>query len=76
MSATVSLNGLYQFSGWIIDNINLNFKLKTGDVFLRPDARRKVKKCPYCEHPMGEMRTVERRALDLPLGTLNMIWLY
>jgi len=76
MSATVSLNGLYQFSGWIIDNIKLNFELNIGEVFLRADARRKVSKCPYCGHPMGEMRTVERQALDLPLGTINKMTIH
>jgi transposase len=50
--------------------------LQAGDVFLRPDARKKVKRCPYCEHPMGEMRTVERRVLDLPLGTLNKMTIH
>lgn len=76
MSATVSLNGLYQFPGWIIDNINLNFESNIGEVFLRADARRKVNKCPYCDHPMGEMRTVERQALDLPLGTINKMTIH
>ena len=54
MSATVSLNGLYQFSGWVVDKINLDFVLSKGDVFLRPDARKKVNKCPSCKHPMGK----------------------
>jgi len=76
MSATVSLNRLYQFPGWIIDNIKLNFESNIGEVFLRADARRKVNKCPYCDHPMGEMRTVERQALDLPLGTLNKMTIH
>jgi transposase len=71
MSAAVSLNGLYQFPSWIIDNIELNFELSIGKVFLRPDARKSVHKCPYCNHPMGEMRTIERQVLDLPLGTIK-----
>lgn len=73
MSATVSLKGLYQFSGWIVDNIDLCFKLGIGEVVLRPDARKKVNKCPCCRHPMGEMRVVERRVLDIPLGTINQM---
>jgi transposase len=73
MSATVSLNGLYQFSGWVVDNIDLDFKLSIGEVVLRPDARKKVNKCPCCGHPMGEMRVVERQVLDIPLGTINKI---
>ncbi len=76
MSATVSLKGLYQFSGWIIDNIDLNFKQNTGDVFLRKDGRKKVDNCPYCDHPMGAMRVVMRRALDLPVGTLNQMTIH
>ncbi|MFT5084365.1 MAG: hypothetical protein ACI9Y1_002420 [Lentisphaeria bacterium] len=71
MSAAVSLNGLYQFPSWIIDNIELNFELSIGKVFLRPDARESVHKCPYCNHHMGEMRTTERQVLDLPLGTIK-----
>jgi len=71
MSATVSLNGLYQFSGWVVDKINLDFKLNIGEVVLRPDARRKVNKCPRCGHPMGSMRNIERHVLDLPLGTIK-----
>ncbi len=51
MSATVSLHGLYHFSGWVIDNINLDFKLSIGEVFLRPDARKKTNKCPWCGYP-------------------------
>lgn len=43
MPATVSLHGLYQFSGWVVDNINLDFKLSIGEVFLRRDARKKSK---------------------------------
>ena len=73
MSATVSLNGLYQFPGWVVDNINLDFKLSIGEIVLRPDARRRVNKCPCCGHPMGAMRVVERQVLDLPLGTINKI---
>lgn len=73
MAATVSLNGFYQFSGWIIDRIKLNFELNSGEISLRPDRRKKVNKCPYCEFPMGEMRTVERHVLDLPLGTINKV---
>lgn len=76
MSSTVSLSGLYQFPGWIIDNIQLDFEFSIGDVFLRPDARRKVNKCPCCGHPMGEMRTVERHALDLPLGTIKQVTIH
>ncbi|WP_198263392.1 hypothetical protein [sulfur-oxidizing endosymbiont of Gigantopelta aegis] len=41
MSATASLKELYHFPGWIIDNIDLNLALGTGDVFLRQDARKK-----------------------------------
>ena len=71
MPATVSLKGLYHFPGWIIDNIKLDYKLNSGDVYLRHDARRKKLHCPYCDHPMGAMRTSERQVLDLPLGLLN-----
>ncbi|MFQ5559442.1 MAG: hypothetical protein ACE5FU_02500 [Nitrospinota bacterium] len=53
MSATVSLNGLYQFPGWIIDDIVLDFKLSKGEVVLRPDARKRSNKCSRCGHPMG-----------------------
>lgn len=76
MSATVSLKGLYHFPGWIIDNIELDYELGSGDVFLRQDARKKMLQCPYCEYPMGAMRTSERRVLDLPLGLLNNITLH
>ena len=76
MSATVSLNGLYQFPGWIVDDINLDFKLSIGEVFLRPDARKKANKCPCCGHPMGEMRVVDRHVLDIPLGTINKMIIY
>ena len=76
MSATVSLNGLYQFSGWIVDKINLDFLLSIGEVFLRPDGRKKGNKCPCCGHPMGEMRVVDRRVLDIPLGTINQVTIY
>ena len=51
MSATVSLKGLYHFPGWIIDNIKLDYKLNSGDVYLRHDTRRKKIHCPYCDHP-------------------------
>ena len=76
MSATVSLKGLYQFPGWIIDNIDLNFTLNTGDVFLRQDARKKMLQCPYCDYPMGAMRTSERQVLDLPLSVLNKMTIH
>ena len=76
MSATVSLSGLYQFPGWIIDNIDLNFTLNTGDIFLRQDARKKMLQCPYCDYPMGAMRTSDRQALDLPLGVLNKVTIH
>ena len=75
MSATVSLKELYPFPGWIISNIDLNFTLGTGDIFLRQDARRKRLQCPYCDYPMGAMRTSERQALDLPLGTISKVTL-
>ncbi len=71
MSATVSLKGLYQFSGWIIETIDLDFESNKGAVFLRLDARKKMLQCPYCDYPMGAMRTVNRRVLDLPLGEVN-----
>lgn len=76
MSAPVSLNGLYQFPGWIVDDINLDFKLSIGEVFLRPDARKKVNKCPCCGHPMGGMRVVDRQVLDIPLATINKMIIY
>ena len=76
MSATVSLKGLYHFPGWIIDNIELDFELNSGDVYLRQDARKKMLQCPYCEYPMGAMRTSERHVLDLPLGLLNKITIH
>ncbi len=76
MSATVSLHGLYQFSGWVVDNINLDFKLSIGEVFLRPDARKKINRRPYCGHPMGEMRVADRHVLDIPLGTINQMTIY
>ncbi len=75
MSATVSLKELYHFPGWIISHIDLNFTLGTGDIFLRQDARRKRLQCPYCDSPMGVMRTSERQALDLPLGTISKVTL-
>ncbi len=76
MSATVSLSGLYQFPGWIIDNIELDYKLSAGDVYLRQDARKKRLQCPYCEYPMGAMRASERHVLDLPLGLLNKMTIH
>lgn len=76
MSATVSLKGLYHFPGWIIDNIELDYESNSGDVFLRQDARKKRLHCPYCEYPMGAMRTSERHALDLPLGLLNKMTIH
>jgi len=76
MSATVSLKGLYHFPGWIIDNIELNHESSTGDIFLRQDARKKMLQCPYCEHPMGAMRTSVRHVLDLPLGLLNKVTIH
>ena len=76
MSATVSLSGLYQFPGWIIDNIDLNFTLNSGDIFIRQDARKKGLQCPYCDYPMGAMRTSERQVLDLPLGVLNKVTIH
>ena len=63
---------MLSFSGWIIDRIDIDWKVSLATVFLRRDGRVQQQKCSQCDHPMGKMRENERTVLDLPLGTLDV----
>ena len=63
---------MFSFSGWIIDRIDIEWKVSWTTVFLRRDGRVQQQKCSQYDHPMGKMRENERKVLDLPLGTLDV----
>jgi transposase len=65
MSACPSLRPLFNFKGWVIQEINLNSK--SVIVKLRID-KRYVHRCPVCNKPMAENRRLWQKVLDLPMG--------
>ena len=73
MSSTPSLSPMYSFPGWIVDDININWKASEAIVLLRPDGRIKQIKCSQCNHAMTGYRKKERFVQDVPLGELKVI---
>ena len=72
MCATPSLRPMFAFSGWVIDSIDIDWKLSEATVFLRRDGRIQQTKCSQCHHPMGKMREKDRCVQDLPLGFIQV----
>jgi len=70
MSRTPSLRPLYNYPGWVIQEIKLNAEVVM--VRLRRDLRLKIC-CPHCLRVAGENRLVVQSAKDLPLGPVNLV---
>lgn len=70
MSSSPSLSPLYQFSGWIVQEIKMTEQVAM--VRLRQDRRRSVS-CPDCGAAMRVNRRVLQTAKDLPLGPVNVV---
>lgn len=70
MSRTPSLRPLYNFPGWVIQEIKFNTELVM--VRLRRDHRLKIC-CPHCLREVGENRRIIQTAKDLPLGSLSLV---
>ncbi len=73
MSSAPSLSPMYSFPGWIVDDININWKASEAIVSLRKDGRIKKIKCSQCNHAMTVARKKERFVQDVPLGELKVI---
>lgn len=72
MSATPSLRPMFSFPGWVIDCIDIDWKISLATVFLRRDGRIQQIKCSQCQRPMGKMREKGRCVQDLPLGPIQV----
>lgn len=70
MSAYPSQRPLFNFKGWVIQEIKLNSESVT--VKLRIDERY-VHSCPVCNNRMAENRRLWQSVLDLPMGTANIV---
>ena len=72
MCSTPSLRPMFSFSGWVIDNIDIDWKASTAIVDLRRDGRIQQVKCSRCHHAVGKMREKVRTVQDLPFGTIDV----
>ena len=70
MSSTPSLRPLYNFPGWVIQEIKLNSELVV--VRMRRNHQLTIY-CPNCLRKAGENRRVIQTAKDLPLGTASLV---
>ncbi len=72
MCSTPSLRPMFSFSGWVIDNIDIDWGSSTAVVDLRRDGRIQQIKCSRCLHTVGKMREKVRTVQDLPFGTIDV----
>ena len=72
MSSRPSLRPLYNFPGWVIQDIYIDSEMAA--INLRRDLRCPVK-CPVCHKEAGENRRVKQSVLDIPLGIANMTFI-
>jgi len=70
MSSSPSLRPLYDFPGWIIQEIKISADIVM--VKLRRHIQRNIY-CPKCIRHVGENRRVIQVALDLPLGITKVV---
>ena len=70
MSSTPSLRPLYNFPGWVIQEIKLNSEIVM--VKLRRHKQKNIH-CPICNKKTGENRRIWQSAKDLPLGSINLV---
>lgn len=70
MSSSPSLRPLYNFKGWIIQEIKLNSEIVM--VRLRLHKRKKIL-CPNCMNQVGENRRIWQSVKDLPLGSIKLV---
>lgn len=70
MSSHPSLRHLYDFSGWVIKEIQMTQELAV--VKLHRDKRLNIY-CPHCIRKAGLNRKVTQTAYDLPLGPISLV---
>ena len=70
MSSHPSLRHLYDFSGWVIREIQVTQLLAV--VKLHCDKRLTIY-CPHCIRKAGLNRQVIQTAYDLPLGPVSLV---
>lgn len=70
MSSHPSFRHLYDFSGWVIQEIQVTQILAV--VKLQRDKRLTIY-CPHCIRKAGLNRQVTQTAYDLPLGPVNLV---
>ncbi len=70
MLSTPSLRPLFNFSGWVVQEIKLNSEIVM--VRLRRHLQRNIY-CPSCLEKAGENRRIWQTAKDLPLGCVNLV---
>lgn len=70
MSSYPSLGHLYDFSGWVIQEIQVTREIAV--VKLHRDKRLNIY-CPHCIRKAGLNRQVTQAAYDLPLGPVSLV---
>lgn len=70
MSSHPSLRHLYDFSGWVIQEIQVIPKIAV--VKLHRDRRRSIY-CPHCIRKAALNKKVTQSAFDLPIGPVNLV---
>ena len=68
-----NLQALWQFGGFIVDNIIFNeFSV---NVSIRLDHRKRLS-CPFCGRRMWKNKTIVRTVNDLPIGIFNVVLIW
>ena len=73
MSSAPSLRPPYTFTGWIIQEINLNSEIAM--IRLRRHKQKQIL-CPNCNCRAGENRRIWQSAKDLPLGSVRLVQIF